>query len=219
MAVHCVQRHAFVGHELFVEGDYTVQAFELCFVRLLAIHVDEQVCVHTVVLVAHFVFEYGLEFVRFAHVLVDHADVVAELPPALLLECVLVAVGLDFEYLFLVREPKPLCIHGLPGHTLFVIEQFVLHLQLQSVFHILDKGDLLLWYRSFFAVAFVVALAYLVYESFYVLSKLLLQCFDLILFLGLIVVKLFNAKLIKYVLNITEFGFNLAYLFSVNFSF
>jgi len=155
----------------------------------------------------------------FTDILINNTDVVAELPSTLLLECVLVTIGLDFEYLFLVRESKPLRVHRLPSHTLLVIEQFVLHLQLQCVFDILNEGYLFLRYCSLLVVTFVVTLTYLVYECFDVLCQLLLQCFDIILLLGLIVIKLFNTKLIKYVLNITEFRFNLPNLFPINFSF
>lgn len=111
MAVHCIHTHAFIGHELLVECNYTVQAFKCSFIRLLAIHIDENISIYTFVIDTDLVFEDCFEFVWLAHILIDHADVVVELTPALLLESIFVAIGVDLEDLLLVREPEPLGIH------------------------------------------------------------------------------------------------------------
>lgn len=219
MAVHCLHWHTFTCHEVFIECNYTVQAFKCSFIGFLSVYIDEYVCIYTVILIVYFMFKYSLEFMWFTYILIDHAYIVIKLPCAILLECIFVTIGVDFKYLFLVWEAEPLCIHGLACDTLFIREQFIFHLQLQCIFDILDEGDLLVWNDPFLAVTLVVGLADFMNECFDILCQFLLQCFDIVLLLRFILVKLLNTKVIKYVLNITEFRFNLADLFSVYFGF
>jgi hypothetical protein len=57
------------------------------------------------------VFKDGFEFVWLTDILVDDADVVVEVTPALLLESIFITIGVDLEHLLLVREPEPFRIH------------------------------------------------------------------------------------------------------------
>jgi len=58
VSIHCKHTHALVTHLVFVIRDYALQPFKCCFIRLSAIHIDEQIRVTWVIIIGYFLFKH-----------------------------------------------------------------------------------------------------------------------------------------------------------------